>query len=246
MARNARDLHLLTAVLAGHDIEDPFSVPIPMRAVDTDGLRIGLMEQFLDNPVDPEIKATVLAAGQALRDLGYVVEEFKPRNVERAVQTWWFFFTRLPASMVKQVFDTKPEDAHWTGLELLNMALQEPEPTANDVLTQFAIRDKMRVSLLKQMEESPVLLLPACAVPAWNHRQRSWEINGRTIGLLEAMSPVTPFNLFGLPAVVIPFGQTADGRPIGVQLVGRPYEDELLLELADRLEEARGLFPTPY
>ena len=51
--------------------------------------------------------------------------------------------------------------------------------------------------------------------------------------------------LLGLPAVVIPFGMSAEGLPIGVQLVGRPYEEELILELAVRLESARGPFPGP-
>jgi Asp-tRNA(Asn)/Glu-tRNA(Gln) amidotransferase A subunit family amidase len=57
--------------------------------------------------------------------------------------------------------------------------------------------------------------------------------------------PATPFNLLGLPAVVIPFGMSAEGLPIGVQLVGRPYEEELILELAVRLENARGPFAAP-
>jgi Asp-tRNA(Asn)/Glu-tRNA(Gln) amidotransferase A subunit family amidase len=44
---------------------------------------------------------------------------------------------------------------------------------------------------------------------------------------------------------VIPFGMTEDGLPVGVQLVGRPYEEEVLLGVAVRLEEARGPFPSP-
>jgi len=52
-------------------------------------------------------------------------------------------------------------------------------------------------------------------------------------------------NLLGLPAVVIPFGMSKEGLPIGVQLIGRPWEEELILEVAVRLEEARGPFPAP-
>jgi Asp-tRNA(Asn)/Glu-tRNA(Gln) amidotransferase A subunit family amidase len=63
--------------------------------------------------------------------------------------------------------------------------------------------------------------------------------------LFEAMMPLTPFNLFGMPAVVIPFGFNEDRLPCGVQLVGRPYEEELLLEIAIELENARGVFPAP-
>jgi Asp-tRNA(Asn)/Glu-tRNA(Gln) amidotransferase A subunit family amidase len=57
--------------------------------------------------------------------------------------------------------------------------------------------------------------------------------------------PVTPFNLLGLPGLVIPFDMTDDGLPIGIQLVARPYEEELLLELAIQLEHVRGRFASP-
>ena len=59
------------------------------------------------------------------------------------------------------------------------------------------------------------------------------------------MMPATPFNLLGLPAMVIPYGISESGMPVGVQLVGRPYDEELLLEIAVRLEDARGAFPLP-
>ena len=103
----------------------------------------------------------------------------------------------------------------------------------------------MRASLLRQMERYPVLLMPPCGVTAFPHRTRHWKVDDEEIGLFQAMMPATPFNLLGLPAVVIPFGMSAEGLPIGVQLVGRPYEEELILELAVRLENARGPFAAP-
>ncbi len=59
------------------------------------------------------------------------------------------------------------------------------------------------------------------------------------------MMPSTFVNLLGLPAMVIPFGMSDDGPPVGIQLVGRPFEEELLLDLAVRLEQARGPFAGP-
>ena len=59
------------------------------------------------------------------------------------------------------------------------------------------------------------------------------------------MMPLTPFNLFGMPGIVVPMGFDEEGMPCGVQLVGRPYDEELLLELAIQLESARGQFPAP-
>ena len=55
----------------------------------------------------------------------------------------------------------------------------------------------------------------------------------------------SPANLLGLPAVVIPWAVSPGGLPIGIQLIGRPWEEELLLDLAIRIEEARGVFALP-
>src|SRR6185369_7796980 len=139
----------------------------------------------------------------------------------------------------------KEQDAHWTGTEFMHAALKEPEPTAKSLLDNLAERDRMRAGLLRQMEEFPVLLSPVCGVPAWKHRERRWETDTKSIGLFQAMMPVTPFNLVGFPGMVIPYGMTEDGLPVGIQLVGRPYEEELILEVAIRLEQARGPFPAP-
>jgi Asp-tRNA(Asn)/Glu-tRNA(Gln) amidotransferase A subunit family amidase len=99
------------------------------------------------------------------------------------------------------------------------------------------------------MEAYSVLLMPPCGVTAFPHRTRRWQVGEREgdaeIGMFQAMMPATAFNLLGLPAVVIPFGISAEGLPIGIQLIGRPYEEELILDLAVRLENARGPFASP-
>jgi Asp-tRNA(Asn)/Glu-tRNA(Gln) amidotransferase A subunit family amidase len=180
-------------------------------------------------------------------------EPFQPKGLERAPNLWWFFFGQLPAPLTQQMILGRDADAHWTGTEFLADALKQAAPTVDQILLNLAKRDRMRASLLRQMEDFPVLLMPPCGVVAFPHRTRRWKVGpgegeetGETeIGLFQAMMPATPLNLLGLPAVVIPFGMSAEGLPIGVQLVGRPYEEELILELAVRLENARGPFPGP-
>jgi Asp-tRNA(Asn)/Glu-tRNA(Gln) amidotransferase A subunit family amidase len=243
MARNARDVKLLFEVLAGYDTEDPFSAPVPLRNPDLSGLRIGLMEQFYQVPVQPEITETVRRAARVAETLGFPVEPFEPRGLERAPNLWWFFFGQLPARMTQALIAGREDDAHWTGTEFMKRALEEPEPTATKVVENLAIRDKMRAALLRQMERFPVLITPVCGTTAWKHRQRRYPTATKEIGLFEAMMPATWLNLLGLPGMVIPFGLDGNGLPIGIQLVGRPYEEELLLEVAIRLEEARGPFP---
>ncbi len=245
MARTARDLRLLFAVLTGYDTEDPFSVPFPLRSLPAKKVQIGVWPQFYDVPVDPEIGVAVDHAAAKLASIGMRVEPFQPRGMERAPNVWWFFFGQLSAPLMRDLIRGREDEAHWTGTEFMHRALELPEPSGVDVVTQLGIRDRMRASLLHQMEETPVLLMPPCGVTAFPHRSRRWKVGDQEIGLFQAMMPATPFNLFGMPAIVIPYGMSSEGLPIGIQLVGRPFEEELLLDLAVQLEEARGPFPGP-
>jgi amidase len=110
------------------------------------------------------------------------------------------------------------------------------------VLLTLAARDRMRASLIRQMRDTPVLLMPVCGIPAFRHGERRWSIDGNEIGLFQAMMPAVIANVLGVPAVTVPMSVSAAGLPIGIQLLGRPFEDELLLETAIRLEEGRGPF----
>jgi Asp-tRNA(Asn)/Glu-tRNA(Gln) amidotransferase A subunit family amidase len=245
MARTAKDVALLFAVLAGHDDQDPFSAPVPLRTPDPTGLRIGYMEQFLDCPVQPAVSAAVIAASKSLEAIGWSVEEFRPSGLERAVSLWFFFFGRLPAELTERSFGKRRSDAHWTSVELLERALKEPVPSSTEVLEKLAIRDKMRAGLLRQMRDYRILLTPVAGVTAWPHRQKSFPAGGREIDIVESMAPSSVFNLLGMPAITIPFSRTDEGIPVGVQLVAAPYEEELLLHVAEKLEEVRGPFPAP-
>jgi amidase len=245
MARTAEDVRLLFSVMAGYDSQDPFSAPVPLRTPESGGLKIGVMEQFYDVPVQAVMRQAVQKATAALEGMKIPAETFRPSGLERAPNLWWFFFGRLPAETTRQTIAGREADAHWTSTEFLNAALREPEPTAQQTLLNLAARDAMRAALLRQMEEYPVLLLPACGVTAWKHRERRWETGSKQIGLFEAMMPATFVNLLGLPAVTIPYGRDENGMPAGIQLVGRPWEEELILEIAARLERARGAFPSP-
>ena len=245
MARTAEDVRLLFQVTAGHDDQDPFSAPVPLRPAELAGLKIGLMERFNGVPVQPAITLAVDAAGRVLEALGFAVEPFEPRGIERAPELWWFFFGEVAAPFIKKMIAGRERDVHWTGMELVGLAFEKPAPTMEQVIENLGARDAMRAALLRQLRDHLVILLPACGVAAFPHRSRRWAAGEKEIGLFEAMTPLTFSNLLGLPAMVIPFGRTEEGLPVGVQLVAAPYGEELLLDLAVRMEEARGPFAGP-
>jgi len=88
------------------------------------------------------------------------------------------------------------------------------------------------------MGEVPVLLMPVASIPAFRHKERKWVVEGKEIGLFQATMPAVIANVLGLPALAVPVGTTDSGLSLGVQLMGRPFEDERLLELGVWLEKS--------
>ena len=231
MARTAQDLRLLFSAVAGYDPQDPFSSPVPLRQPVLHDLRIGVWERFYGVPVDEEIAGAVRDTAARLAGLGFVVEDFEPRGLERAPNVWAVLFNHWPMLATRRLVEGRSEELHWT----LTESLGTKEPSAEEVLIQLAARDRMRASLVRQMEEFQVLLMPVCGITAFHHRERHWEIGGKSIGVFQAMIPAVLANVLGLPALTVPVARSRSGLPIGIQLVGRPYDDELLLELAMRV-----------
>jgi len=243
MARSAEDLRLLFAALVGYDPEDPFSTPAPLEEAAAADLRIGVWPQFYDVPVDPEIAQAVERAAALCGTLGWTAEAFEPRGLERAPNLWAVLFHQWPSVEVRKMVESGGAEFHWTLLESLGAGKLPPAPpSAEQLLLTLAARDRMRAGLLRQMEQVDALLMPVTAIAAFRHRQRRWPVGGREIGLFQAMMPAVVANVLGLPAVTFPMAVSRQGLPLGVQLMGRPYEDERLLEAAVRLEEARGIW----
>jgi Asp-tRNA(Asn)/Glu-tRNA(Gln) amidotransferase A subunit family amidase len=246
MARTAEDVRLLFSVLAGYDPADPFSAPVPLRPVENGRVRcIGVWEQFYDVPVDFEIREAVRRAAALLEQPRFTVEEFSPRGMERAPNVWAFLFSTWPSLALAKMLEGREDQAHWTLTETLAAASAAEPPTAERVLRELATRDRMRAALIEQMANFDAVIMPVCSIKAFRSRERRWEIDRHSISLFQAMTPAVVANVMGLPAVTIPFAKSASGLPIGIQLLGRPYDDELLLELAVLLEEARGPWTGP-
>jgi amidase len=83
------------------------------------------------------------------------------------------------------------------------------------------------------------------AIPAFRHDERSWTVDGQAVTYLDAMSYTQWFNILGNPVVVLPVGRSPEGLPIGVQVVGRPYEEEVALAVASAIESRCGGYAPP-
>jgi Asp-tRNA(Asn)/Glu-tRNA(Gln) amidotransferase A subunit family amidase len=188
----------------------------------------------------------VNAAAQALRRAGFEVTPFRPEGLELARQLWWKFFG-VAGGMLLSLF-TKGHESELTPvlLEFLQWAAAEPPHSGDTLLATWLQRDELRAQILSQMQAFPILLCPAAAVPAFCHGERNWTIEGKTVRYLDAWSYTEWFNLLGNPAAVVPIAQSPEGLPIGIQIVGRPWEEHLVLAVAGEIErECGGYRPPP-
>lgn len=248
MARTVGDLALLFEAVAGPDPRDSSAAPVPVRwpgEAELRETRVGYFEEDGRVPVTRETRAAVREAARALRDQKFDVEPFLPEGLEDARRLWWTLFGPAGNLLLGPMVAGHDAEVGPVLREFLGIVRAEPPLTLESFLGTLVARDEVRARVLEQMERRPVLLCPVCAVPAFRHRARRWEVEGRPVDYLDAMSYTQWFNLIGNPAVVVPVGRSPEGLPIGVQVVGRPHEEEVVLAVAARIERACGRFPEP-
>ena len=105
-----------------------------------------------------------------------------------------------------------------------------------------ADRDLLRADILRQMRDTPILLSPVSTSPAFRHGQGNYLLG---TGYRDTMRFSQWLNLTGFPGASVPAGVSNEGLPIGVQVIGRPFEDELVLAVAEAIEQARGPWLVP-
>jgi Asp-tRNA(Asn)/Glu-tRNA(Gln) amidotransferase A subunit family amidase len=120
----------------------------------------------------------------------------------------------------------------------LATADQTPPPTLDEYIANWMERDRLRDELLAWMETTPIIVAPVGSTPAYAHDTLKVGVRGETFGTFRAFSYAQTFNVFDLPVVTVPAGRSAEGLPIGVQIVGRPNAEGMVLAAAQIVEEA--------
>jgi Asp-tRNA(Asn)/Glu-tRNA(Gln) amidotransferase A subunit family amidase len=248
MARTVADVKALFEAMQGPDDGDTCAAPVPVCWPSDDEvkqLRVGYFEDDGRTPGTPEILAAVRTAAEALRGAGFQVEPFHPEGLEEARVLWKKFFVTAGGMLIRPMFGGREHDLSPTLQQFLEWSAAETPLTGEALLAAWIGRDVLRAKFLTQMRKYPILLCPAAAIPAFRHRERSWTIDGRTVEYLDAWSYTEWFNLLGNPGAVVPVSHSTDGLPIGVQVVGRPWEEEQVLAVAAALEKECGAWRIP-
>jgi amidase len=243
MARTIEDVTLLFETLSGQDDCDPLSAPVPLRRPQLADLRERTVGYFEDDglvPVTLETRQAIQDAVRVLREAGFRVEPFRPRTLELLRKLWWKFFVRCGAMFYQPTIRGKESGLSPIFREFLSIAAVDGPLTGVELLDAWAELDLLRSRTLQEMESYPILLCPVASIPAFRHGERKWTVEGREVDYLDAVRHTQWFNVLAAPAAVVPVGQSVEGLPVGVQIVARPYEDEVALAVAAVLDRAFG------
>src|SRR5258707_6793845 len=189
MARNMDALKILFAVMQGPDDCDPSAAPVPLRwpaADDLKRIRIGYFEDDGRTPVTHETRAAVRNAAEALCHAGFEVVPFRPEGLEKARQLWWKIFGVAGGMLLGPLTRENESELSPILKEFNGWVGAETPHTAQSLLDTWIERDLVRMQIFEQMKEFPILLCPVASIPAFRHRERSWQLEGKTVKYLDA------------------------------------------------------------
>lgn len=240
MARTIGDLAILMDVTAGEDPDDPTTVPTQtslVDALDPDGLegrRIGI----LDFDYRTELDGTLHDALDVMVEYG---AELVPVDLPEPMREMYPNFDEFPSSLAAYLANepTAPRGA-WARIVGPGASPKGPSPRA--YRKAVAARMEYRRDLAAVMDRRD---LDAVAYPASSTTASA----GRLNGLDDELGPFNcaPAAIAGLPALAIPAGFASDGLPVGLELLGRAFDEATLISIAAGFEahtDHRGLPPT--
>ncbi len=232
MARTVEDLALLYSIIAGPDGRDTEVQPVPVDDVpqlELKQLRIAFAPTFPGFPVAAEIRDAIEALAQQLRPLCAAVEEATLPAVDFNQE-----LLRAGKLIGMVIGAFQPEE-------------QERPTTLAQYLEALDIRDQSILAWEQFFDEWDVLLCPPSMVTAFPHCETGTplQVDGQEVVYWMVSAHGTVFNYTGHPAVVLPYKLDRDGLPIGVQLVGKRWDEARLLAIAKAISEVTGAFQRP-
>ncbi len=246
LTRTVRDNARMLAVIAGHDPEDSTTSekPVPDYEALLDGgvagLRIGLaLPNDGPAPLDPQIGAAVQAAADALGRLGAKVSSVTLPDFTALYRAAEVMVKCEAAAMHRPWMEKTPE-------LYANQVRTRMEAGFFIPATQYIDALRLRAHFVKEflstaMDGVDAVLLPAIPFPLPTIEETDTETKGgpAVLKMVAGFTGLTrPFNTLGIPALSAPCGFDMNGAPIGMQLVGRPFDEAMLYRIGHAYQGA--------
>ncbi|MBI1737137.1 MAG: Asp-tRNA(Asn)/Glu-tRNA(Gln) amidotransferase subunit GatA [Candidatus Rokubacteria bacterium] len=247
MTRTVRDAAMLLAAIAGHDPRDATTsrraVPDYAAALARrlPPLTVGVPENFYFDRLDPEVASAVDAAIRVLETF-VKVEPLRVPDPAVMVGISNVLARCESAAIHARLIRERPD-------ELQPQVRERLEPgfhiTAHDYLQAQRLRARLARAFVSEVFDAvDVLIAPVIPEPAPTLDEAKAGTAGERVARMGKFSRLTrPMNGLGVPALSVPCGFSADGRPIAFQLVGRPFAETTLFRVGHAYEQAAGWHP---
>src|SRR5437870_1905523 len=244
MARTVEDLELLFDCMAD-------SIPSARtdRVATLPGLQLAFYTYDGVIAVTKETERAVEAAARVLEEAGLRIKEECPPGVTHGSRLWVELFSYVAFQQLVQFYHGRRREAG----SQISALLRKMHVESNELKDKIDVaetrakavieREHLREQLLSWMKTTPLILAPVGATPAFEHGKQRVKIAGQSISVFSAFGYSQTFNVFGLPSVAVPAGRSPEGLPIGVQIIGQPFEERTVLAAAKLIEEALGSWP---
>ncbi|MEU2339548.1 amidase [Streptomyces sp. NPDC013172] len=244
ITRTVEDAALVLAALAGHDPRDPASLATPAMdyrpdaGTDLTGLRVGVPRTYYFDQVAPEVEAAVRRAIDQLQALGARLVEVEIPMTRYIQATQWGLMVPEATAYHEATLRTVPELYQDDVRVLLEAGELMP---AGDYLRAQRSRTLMRQEWARMLTEVDVIAAPTVPATAVRAGQETitWA-DGTVEGVSDAYVRLSsPANITGVPSLSMPVGHDAAGLPIGMQLLGRPLQESVLLRVGHAYEQTQ-------
>lgn len=264
VAKTVKDAAILLREIAGRDLMDSTSADVPVPDYEKEigrsvkGLRVGVPNEYFGEGLDSEVRAAVEAAIQKLAELGCEVKKISLPHTKYAVPAYYLIATAEASSNLAR-FDGVRYGFRAQGVRSLSEMYRKtrdegfgPEVKRRIMLGTYALSagyydayylkaQKVRTLLTRDFEEAfkqvDVIAAPVTPTPAFKIGEK---VDDPVSMYLADIYTVTG-NLTGVPGISVPCGQSREGLPIGLQILGRHFDESTVLRVAHAYEHARSI-----
>jgi aspartyl-tRNA(Asn)/glutamyl-tRNA(Gln) amidotransferase subunit A len=266
-ARSAWDIAAVLQVIAGYDKMDPSSakVPVPdyleeisssssdtrnnINDLDSSSsstkFKIGIPKQFFFDMIEPKVMKVFEQFVDRLNECGITtVSNVDIEGTDKIFETWRAIRLGESAATHDEWMVSRPQDY---GEDVIRMLQKGQEITAVHYINALhKWRQEIKNAFLKAMSGYDALLVPTTIIAAPFLNQKEVNIEGKATEVYLSLSKLTTvFDITGLPALNIPAGLVDSKLPVGVQLVGRPFDESRMLKIAYTYEQQYNLPEQP-